>query len=119
MKYKLYYANEYGQIGYPTGELFDRTKNDEEYFEVFDDLESAKSKGNKFLEKYPLWTCVIYSGDNEEVTLSATKEKIKIAWDERNLEQAVARQKKKNDIMFRMVLFFSVSVAIALIALFQ
>jgi len=67
MEYKLYYTNRLGQVAYPNGKLFERDKNKKDYYEIYDSLDEAKSKGENFLKVHPLMLCTIYYDKNEVV----------------------------------------------------
>jgi len=118
MKYKLYYTNEYGQLLYPNGEFFNNEVGEVDCYESFDDLKEAKLKGNNFLEKFPLMSCVIRDDDNLEITLSADVDKLQKAIEGKKRKNANEwRQKQKNNLFFKVALFGMVLVVTILVFL--
>jgi len=86
-KYKLYYLNKFGQLSYPNGKAILRTeiRTENDYFEVYADLDKAKAKAKIYVAQYPIMSCVIFDEeDNQEIIIEAEKEKVEQAWKEEN-----------------------------------
>lgn len=122
MKYKLYYTNEYGQIVSPTGQLVEKSEANSDCYEVFENLDDAKIKGEAFLKNHPLMTCTIYFGnDNNEIILFPNEEDFKKAMSKKQQDQRL-KWKKQNKfrfiykcawLLFLLVIFLLVSLIIA------
>ncbi len=111
MNYKLYYTNEYGKIVYPTGDLPGHVDVNREYNEEYENLDDAKAKGDKFLHKFPLMNCVIYTSDGDKITLSASKDEFDKAWQVRKQAQEHKwKKKKKSDLMNKLAFYLIVGV---------
>jgi hypothetical protein len=74
LKYKLYYANGYGQQVYPSRKLFERSEQKRDYFEIYDNLEEAQKKANEFINQFPLMYCLICYEDGQEIEIHVDDE---------------------------------------------
>jgi len=101
MEYKLFYLGKYGKIAYSNGELISGNKNETDYYEIYTNLDEAKTKAKIFVDKYPLMSCSISNDENDdEIIITADKEKLDKAWKEENekntlLFEAYAKEQRR------------------------
>ncbi len=106
MEYKLYYLDRWGHVACPDGELC----HGKTYEELYENIDEAKAKAKKFVDKYPLMECSIFNDKNDdEIIIRADKEKRDKAWKEENEKNRIlfaAYEKKQKRFKYLVITVF-------------